>query len=251
MIEREGVRLAYAEAGEGDTAALLVHGWGTDRSSLSPQFEALRAKHRVIAVDLRGFGESDAPVQPYTIEAYADDLAFLTERLGCEKLVVIGHSMGGLIALDFAARYAQRVQATAILEALVAPSEEALEGLRAIIRGLRTEGYRDFAARVLTHLLGRRIEADERARLLAIVARCPQHVLVGAFEGMIGYDSRAAASRIRSPLLYVGTDVPYANEEEFRHLCPQLVVERLSNCGHYFPLEVPDQLAAVLDRFVR
>ncbi|AKU98303.1 putative alpha/beta hydrolase [Labilithrix luteola] len=250
MIERDGVRLAYDEAGTGETALLLVHGWGTDRSSLRPQFEALRAKYRVVAVDLRGFGESSSPAQAYSIEGYADDLAFLTERLGCPKVVVIGHSMGGLVALDFAARYPERVTATAVLEAFIAPSERALDGLRAIIAGLRGDNYRDFAARVLAHLLGPRIDPEERARMLAILAACPQHVLVGAFEGMLAYESRAAAARIQSPFLYVGTDVPYANEEELQRMCPQLVIERLSNCGHYFPLEVPDALGAVLARFL-
>jgi pimeloyl-ACP methyl ester carboxylesterase len=250
MLERDGVRLAYAEAGTGEAAALLIHGWGTDRNSLKPQFDLLQATHRVVAVDLRGFGESSAPEQAYTIEGYSDDLAFLTERLGLGRFVLIGHSMGGLIALDFAARYPERVTGTVVLETFVASPEQALAGVREMLEGLRAQGYRDLAARILAHLLGPRFDPAERARMLAVVASCPQHVLVSAFEGMLAYDSRAAASRVRSPLLYVGTDTPYADEQEFRRLCPELVTERLTDCGHYFPLEVPDTLNAVLSRFL-
>jgi pimeloyl-ACP methyl ester carboxylesterase len=49
----------------------------------------------------------------------------------------------------------------------------------------------------------------------------------------------------------VGTDVRYTDDERFRLLCPQLRTERLAGCGHYFPLEVPDQLHIVIDRFLR
>lgn len=86
--------------------------------------------------------------------------------------------------------------------------------------------------------------------MLDVVASCPQHVLVSTFEEMLRFDSGAAAKRVRCPIVYVGTDTPYADEGEFRRLCPQLVTERLTDCGHYFPLEAPDRLNAVLTRFL-
>ncbi|MBX3206683.1 MAG: alpha/beta hydrolase [Labilithrix sp.] len=250
MVERDGIRLAYEEAGTGATTVLLIHGWGTDRKALKPQFDFLASTHRVLSVDLRGFGESSAPEQPYTIEGYADDLAFLAEHCRSPRCVVIGHSMGGPIALDLAARYPDRVIATVVLETFVASSERVLAGLRELLGGLRAESYRDFAVRLMTHLLGPRFDPEERARMLAVVASCPQHVLVSAFEGMLDFDSRAVAARVRGPLLYVGTDTPYADEQEFRHLCPQLVTERLADCGHYFPLEATAKVNAMLTRFL-
>ena len=62
-INRDGVALAYEEAGVGDPPILLVHGWGTDRSVMRRLFEWAQSSRRTVAVDLRGFGESDAPAQ--------------------------------------------------------------------------------------------------------------------------------------------------------------------------------------------
>jgi pimeloyl-ACP methyl ester carboxylesterase len=76
-IHRDGVALGYDEAGRGDPPLLLVHGWATDRTVMNPLYDDARRSRRVIAVDLRGFGESNAPQQTYSIEGYSDDIAFL------------------------------------------------------------------------------------------------------------------------------------------------------------------------------
>jgi pimeloyl-ACP methyl ester carboxylesterase len=230
---------------------LLVHGWGTDRSFLQPLFDHLRRSRRVVAVDLRGFGESDAPEQAYTIHGYADDLAFVATALGLERPVVIGHSMGGLIALDFAARYGDRLSAAVILESIVVAPRRVIAGLRPVLEGVRTARYREVVTGVMTHLTGPHFDPAARARLVSVSTACAQHVLVSTMEDVITFDSAAAAARVACPVLYVGTRTVYADLERFRELCPQLVTEQLVDCGHCFPLEVPDQLDAVIERFVR
>src|SRR6478735_6624933 len=104
-IHRDGVALAYDDAGVGEPPMLLVHGWGTDRFVMKSLFEWARISRRAVAIDLRGFGESGAPQQEYRIEGYSDDLAFLSARLDLGRSIVVGHSMGGMVAVDFAARY--------------------------------------------------------------------------------------------------------------------------------------------------
>jgi pimeloyl-ACP methyl ester carboxylesterase len=250
-IVRDGVALAYEKAGRGDPPMLLVHGWGTDRTLLKPLFEHARTSHRVVAVDLRGFGESDAPEQAYTIHGYSDDLRFLVDRLGLRRPVVIGHSMGGMVAMDFASRYPEQVSATIVLEAMVVAPEPLLAGLRRMLHAVRTAGYRDFVAGLMNQLAGPNFDEVERSRLVAVGTSCPQHVLVAALEGIVAFDSGAAARGIKTPLLYVGTGITYTDASRFRELCPQLVTGQLVGTGHYFLLEVPEQLNAMITRFVR
>src|SRR5687767_8021988 len=102
-VLRGGVALAYDEQGQGSPPILLVHGWSCDHRYVAPQVEQFSQKHRTIAVDLRGHGESDAPHQEYTMSAFADDLAWLCRELRVEKPIVVGHSMGAVIALQLAA----------------------------------------------------------------------------------------------------------------------------------------------------
>jgi pimeloyl-ACP methyl ester carboxylesterase len=249
-INRDGLMLAYEDFGTGEPPLLLVHGWGTDRSLFGPLAAVARKTRRIVAVDLCGFGDSEAPVRPYSIAACADDLAFLCERLGLAAAVVVGHSMGGIVALDFAARYRERVMATVLLEAMVV-APDVIEGLRPVLAGVRSPDFREFVARLITYLTGPTFDPEQRSRLVRGVQDCPQYVLIAAMEAILAFDSVAAAARVTSPLLYVGTDVRYTDESRLRALCPQLRTEHLAACGHYFPLEVPDQLHDVIDRFVR
>ena len=95
---RDGIALAYEEAGSGLPPMLLVHCWCCDHGYMTPQFEHFGRGHRVISVDLRGHGESDKPRQEYTPAGFADDLAWLCGQIRVDKPVVVGHSMGGNVA---------------------------------------------------------------------------------------------------------------------------------------------------------
>jgi pimeloyl-ACP methyl ester carboxylesterase len=250
QIFRNGIALAYEEAGRGEPPLLLAHSWGLERSSLQPVFDFARRSRRVVAVDLRGFGQSAAPEQAYTIESQSDDLAFISEQLGLEQTVVVGHSMGGSVALDFAARYPARVSAAVILEAMIVAPESVLAGLRPLLDGVRSPFYRDVVTRMIHYLTGRDFPAAARARFLQSIMACPQHVLVAALEGILSFDSASAAQRVQCPLFYIGTETTYADLDRLRACCPQLVTGQLVGCGHYFPIEAADQLNALLARWL-
>lgn len=104
-LVRDGVVLAYDDAGSGYPPAVFVHRAACDRRCWNQQVPRFSSDHRVVAVDLRGHGASDAPSERYTVRLFADDLASTCTPLGIESPVVIGHSLGGLVALDFASAY--------------------------------------------------------------------------------------------------------------------------------------------------
>lgn len=107
-VKREGVRLSYLEGGSGEQALLFIHGWCCDGTLWRDQTDAFAPRHRIIAVDLRGHGDSDKPEQDYTIAGFAEDVAWLCRELELERPVIVGHSMGGVIALNVARRWPGR-----------------------------------------------------------------------------------------------------------------------------------------------
>ena len=122
---------------------LLVHGLACDHTHLTPQLEHFSDDHRAVAVDLRGHGQSDAPQQEYTIEGFADDLAWVCARLGLENPVVVGHSLAGRICLALAASYPDLPVAIVALDSTIVPPQERLEMMRPFIESLRTPAYQE------------------------------------------------------------------------------------------------------------
>src|SRR5205085_10062627 len=105
FLKRDGVRLAYFEAGpaHGRTPPLiLVNGWTGDHRIFTPQIDHFAKSRRVVAIDLRGHGGSDAPQREYTMAGFADDIACQSAELGLHRAVVDRHSMGGPSSLDLA-----------------------------------------------------------------------------------------------------------------------------------------------------
>lgn len=118
-IEINGAALAYDEAGDG-TPVVLLHAGIADRRMWREQVPALAARHRVIAVDLRGYGESELPTGPF---AHHDDVAGLLDALGLPRAALVGCSFGGAVAIDTALAHPDRVAALALFGTAVSGNE--------------------------------------------------------------------------------------------------------------------------------
>ena len=100
-------QLYYETSGEGPTV-VLIHGFGVDRRMWAGQIDALSDRYTVVAYDLRGFGKSSMPSGTYR---HYDDLAALLDHLGVTKAALVGSSLGGRVALDFAIAHPERARA--------------------------------------------------------------------------------------------------------------------------------------------
>ncbi|MEV1330225.1 alpha/beta hydrolase [Micromonospora costi] len=118
-IEVNGAVLAYDEAGEGSPVVLL-HAGIADRRMWREQVDALAARHRVLALDLRGYGESELPPTPF---AHHDDVVGLLDALGLPRAALVGCSFGGKVAVDTALTHPDRVSALALFGAPVSGNE--------------------------------------------------------------------------------------------------------------------------------
>ncbi|MEJ0017769.1 MAG: alpha/beta hydrolase [Acetobacteraceae bacterium] len=251
-MSRDGVALFYQEAAGDGPPVLLVHGWSCNHSHFAPQFEHFAARgHRVVAVDLRGHGRSDRPEQEYTMLGFADDLAWLCGELGLVKPLVIGHSMGGIAAFELAGRFPHVPAAVALVDSSVAPASRA--GFSNAFDLLGGSDYlpkvRDYIARNLF------IASDDTARRDQIVEQMSStahHVMLSAMSSVRAYDPAPAAAGLIAPCLYIAANmVPLRSDPaRLRDLIPHVHYGMTVGAGHFCQLEVPDQVNAMLDRFL-
>ena len=109
-VEARGIQFHYAEAGEGDDVVLCLHGWPQHWYEWRNLMPALADGHRVIALDLRGFGWSEAPEDGYEKENMADDVLAVLDELGIERVKLVGHDWGGWIGFLLCLREPQRFE---------------------------------------------------------------------------------------------------------------------------------------------
>ena len=156
---RDGTRLHYECVGEGRPPFVFVHGWCSRATHWQAQVRHFETGHRVLAVDRRGHGESDAPVEGYHPAQHAADLEEVADALDLEGAVVVGHAGGAPSALAWVASHPIRAKAVVLVDTILGPGADladpddpagrAFSGMLANLRGAdgRTAFeamYRDF-----------------------------------------------------------------------------------------------------------
>lgn len=251
--------MAYEDYGEG-MPILFIHGHPFNRTMWHSQVSSVRWKYRAIVPDLHGYGESGRKgSEAYTQEMYAKDLAEFLDGLGVHQVCVVGLSMGGQIAMEFARAFPDRT--LALVMAATSAKAETPEGRlnRARIAArIEREGIVPIGCETLLKVLGQRTLRNSPMLALRV------------FEMICATDPYGSASAIRGralrrdygeslrgfgkpSLIVVGTDDPYASVEEARELqssMPDCRLEVFEDVGHMPDLEAEDRFNRSLHLFL-
>jgi pimeloyl-ACP methyl ester carboxylesterase len=253
-VVKEGITLAYEDVDLNPCSPpiLFVHGLGCDHTVFVPQAEFFSRGQHVISIDLRGHGKSDAPDQEYTMAAFADDLAWLCVELGLRKPAVVGHSMGGNVALEFASRHREIPASIVLIDSIILPQQAFRATLQRFAEALLGPDYRVGCQEALLSLC---LAADDKPRkeqLIASLPKAPLQVLASVLTNLLAdYDVAQAAALCRVPVAYIGAAIALADLNYFKSLIPHLVTAQTLGSGHFSPLFVPDQINAMLSTFLK
>ena len=249
-IERDGVKLGYEESGSGDPPLLLVHGWTGNRWFMHEQAAHFAADHRVVSVDLRGHGESDAPEQEYTIDGFADDLAWMIGELGLDHPIVVGHSMGATVVVQLAASRGNLLGGIVLLDPTrieQAPEHvEAFAGafarMQSDLNATRMAMFDRFF--LPGHDASVREAVQEQAKL------APDHVVLNSFGNVLQWDRKTAAQQVTVPTLHIAAEPGNNQASTISRAIEHSVNKKIDDAGHTFQLEVPDQVNAMIQEFI-
>jgi pimeloyl-ACP methyl ester carboxylesterase len=246
-----GLRLAYDATGAGDPPMIFVHGWCCDRSYFAPQFEHFASGHAVVAMDLRGHGESGRPAaRPggYAMDVMADDVLSVAGAAGCDRPVLVGHSLGALIGLACAAR-AGAIRALVMVDPAPITNEKAKRFFRESVAAVAADDNGSWRA---TFVEGMFLPTDaaRRAAIIEQMTRTSPAISAEVMRVMGEFDGAGALAQATVPVLSIGSAVPSNASADLRRLCPAITVGQTVGSGHFNQLEVPDQVNAMIERFL-
>jgi len=244
-----GVRLAYETAGSGDPPMIFVHGWACERSYFAPQFRHFAAGHAVVAMDLRGHGESSQPAPGpgiYDIDVLAGDVLAVAGAAGLGPPVLVGHSLGALIGLACAARPGA-IRALVMVDPAPITNERAKTFFRESVGAVAAD---DTGVWRMNFVEGMFLPTDavRRAAIIEQMPSTPPGVAAEIMRAMGEFDASTLA-KATVPVVSIGSAVPANASADLRRLCPAITIGQTVGAGHFNQLEVPDQVNAMIERF--
>ena len=256
-----GIDLHYVELGASDAEPLLlIMGWGGDHTAWAFQLPAFSQRYRVVALDNRGAGQSDAPDASYTIPGMAADAVGLLDALGIRRAHVCGASMGGMIAQEIALRHAGRVltlQLHCTLARFDAYGELTVDSLLRIKERADREEY---ARAMLPWILSRKT-AEKPELVQALVQRALDNPYPTSYtglrrqaDGIRGHRTLEQLGAIRMPVLVtVGADdilVPPAFSREIHAAIPHAELAVVPDAGHIHFIEQAETFNRIVLEFL-
>jgi pimeloyl-ACP methyl ester carboxylesterase len=242
--------LAAEERGKGSPAIVLIHSIGGDHSDWERVATILAPRHRVLVVDLPGHGQSPAPEGAPTVAGAAAALTRTLAERHVEHAILVGHSYGGLVALQAALDQPKRAAAVVVVDAMSYSSADS-ERVATASQVLH-ERYSVFLNAVYS---GMSRDAARGESLEAHAWRVPQPVLTGYFLDAWREDLRPRLRTMKTPVHVVTTEGLWPERESWASARVRLGYEtsgfveghRVAASGHVVALDQPDSLAAIIE----
>lgn len=252
------IEIAYDDKGSGP-AVVLIHGYPFNRSMWMDQVSSLTDRHRVITMDLRGHGDTEASTGASTMQLMAEDVARLMDELGIERAAVGGLSMGGYVTLAFYQLFPTRVEK--LLLADTRAQADTAEG-----KATRAEQAQKILAEgmapIVDTMLPKLISPDTVSKRPEVVKRVRDMMLhtkpegaAAALRGMAEReDQTPRLSQINVPaLIIVGREdpiTPLADSEKMHELITDSELVVIENASHVSNIEQPEQFNRALRKFL-
>ena len=220
MAAEDGVSVAYTVQGQGAPHLVFIHGWMCNQGYWSEQVDTFKDRHRVVTLDLAGHGASGSDRSEWTIAAFGADVKAVVEHLGLDRVILVGHSLGGPVALEAARLLPGRVVGVIGVDTLLdADFEWPEEQKTAFFADLQS----DFPATCRT-FVGSMFPQDADGELLSRIATdmCsgPADVGTAIMLQFPSYDMRTALSAAGVPIRCINAGMWPTNVEGNRRFAP-------------------------------
>jgi pimeloyl-ACP methyl ester carboxylesterase len=248
----DGVPIHYSVSGKGEPALVFIHCWTCNRTFWENQVAEFSKTNRVVTIDLPGHGESGKGRKTWSVESFGDDVKTVVTKLGLKRVVLVGSSMGGPVALEATRRMPDRVIAIVPVDTLQNVEQKLPQDqLDAVFKQMEA----DFKA-ATTSLLNQfffspTTPAAVKERVINATVSTPPEVAIPMLKGVFSYDPAPAMREIKVPIRAINADRVPTSVEVNRKYAPQFDVMIIKGTGHYPMLEDPVRFNQMLADILR
>lgn len=246
----DGVHIEYHVYGRGDPAVVLIHGWACNASYWRAQVSALAASYTTVTLDLAGHGGSGRNRTDWSMARYGEDVAAVVRQLPNPRVILVGHSMGGPVALEAASLLGERVIGIIGVDTfkslgLPPPPRDAVDRSVAPFR-------LDFIGqmhRFVPTLFREGADPSFVRKVADDMSREPAPIAIASLESLNAMDYARVLPGVRAPIVAIDSDVgPAASEARIRRAAPSFHLIVLKGDGHFLMLEDPGRFNPILLR---
>lgn len=241
--------LYVRDGGEGGgLPVVFLHSLAGNGGQWALQLDHLRRHRRAVALDLRGHGESDpADDGDYTIAGMTHDVTAVVDQLGVRRFVLAGHSLGALVAIEYASRHPDRVAALLLVDPNGDQSRVPREQVESYLAPVREDPLGELELNFRQLVVGG--DPDAARWVIEDLRLTHEDAVVGALESAATYEPLPALARYQGPKLSVISEfnrLPYS----LHNLLPELPTQLLRGTGHWLMMDRPELFNQILDEFL-
>jgi pimeloyl-ACP methyl ester carboxylesterase len=247
-VQGEAGSLYVEDGGSGNIPVVFVHSFAGSIHHWRSQLEHLRERRRAIAFDWRGHGESDrSSTNDYTVEAVANDIAAVTDKMDLERFVLIGHSMGGSAAIAYANNHVSRV---AGLIVAATPGRSPDEIAKPVMNSLRSPAYQkvmdDYVGQLLTNA-----RPDVQQLVTEGAKKISREAGIEMVEALFKFDPVDKFKKIPGQKLIVSVAREDQQPNSLHNQLPEIPSNVVQGTSHWVHLDQPDQFNLIVDDFLK
>lgn len=244
----DGVHIEYRVYGRGEPALVFIHGWSCDAGYWAEQVEHFRAHHTVMTVNLAGHGASGRNRSTWSIENYGADVAAAARELPQAKLVLVGHSMGGPVALAAAGALRERLLGIVGIDTfqMIGAPPPSFGDLLVRMKADFAPTTREFVA---GNFFTKNTDPELVRRIAHDMSLAPPEVAIPSIESLLALDYAPLLARIDVPIVALNT-AP-TDEARVRSVAPTFRLVQIDGLGHFPMMEDPPRLNALLEGEIR
>ncbi len=254
VLSPDGVPIHYEVHGSGEPAVVFVHGWSCDRGYWDAQVSHFAKQNTVVTIDLAGHGESGLDREAWTMKAFGQDVVSVVEKLGLDQVVLVGHSMGGLVVVEAARLLGDRVKVVVGADTFGDVSARVPDDqIEALLEPMRDNFSNAMESLVRNNFFVPASDSGFMDWIAADMSSASPEIGIGAFLGYIDWyndESAVSLGDLHVPLRLINSDYSPTNVEAGREATSSFDVVLMSGVGHFVMLEDPETFNRLLGEIV-